>query len=520
MPPTPRPTRADRTRAATGTVAAPPSRSRAVPASSLSGTSSASMSSEGASRTLANPLTGIPTTNNSNNDNNDNNNVTAVGTQARPRQRKPWTEIEVEALLQGVKKYGIGGWVSILSDPDLAFDARRTSVDLKDKWRVLTTRRSRRSKGPLIDFASLPRAYKPHGARARAPRLPLTEPEDAPAGTAPTKSTAAPAASGSGSGSASASSDGAGPAPRAAPAGQPRAAAPAPTNEPRAAPAATTAKQHRGPVDPPVPWPAAPAVPCGPGPRSGSGSRTHASRSPPAVATAADAHRTSPHLRDSSDRAWPYTSSRDAWAAHLHWPPPPPRASRAATAAAAAAARAASAAARAYPYPPPSLYAAYPGAYGVPPPTSPHDGYDVVGRPPRPSAMRPPRRAPDHYGYPGSPVEHDLAHAPPPPPYPFFDPYAYAHYAPPPPPPHHHGYPVPPPPAGYRTRVAAAGPPSVGVRSPPESFWEYPAYPAGGPRMTSASASPTEWPVPGAEMWRGGEHAHADRMSVDGGRVL
>ncbi|KNE57042.1 hypothetical protein AMAG_02801 [Allomyces macrogynus ATCC 38327] len=497
MPPTPRPTRADRTRAATGTVAAPPSRSRAVPASSLSGTSSAGTSSEGApAGTLADPLTG--TTNNIDNNNNDTA-IPAVGTQARPRQRKPWTEIEVEALLQGVKKYGIGGWVSILSDPDLAFDARRTSVDLKDKWRVLTTRRSRRSKGPLIDFASLPRAYKPHGARARAPRLPLTEPEDAPAGTGPTNSAATPAASGS----ASASSNGAGPAPRAAPAagttGQPRAAAPAPAAEPHAAPAHTTAAQHRGPVDPPVPWPAAPALPCGSGPRSGSCSRTHASRSPPAIATAADAHRTRPHLRDGSDRAWPYPSSRDTWAVHPYWPPPPH-----ASSAAAAAARAARA--YHYPPPPPSPYAAYPGAYGIPPPTSPHDGYDVA-RPPRLSAMRPPRRAPDHHhGYPGSPIEHDLPHTPPL--YPFFDPYAYSYYAPPPPP-HHHGYPVPPPPAGYRA------PAPVGVRSPPESFWEYPAYPAGGPRML-ASASPTEWPVPG---WRGGEHAHADRMSVDGGRV-
>ncbi|KAJ3373416.1 hypothetical protein GGF31_000849 [Allomyces arbusculus] len=506
MPPTPRPTRADRTRAATGTVAAPPSRSRAVPTSSLSGMSSASTGSGSAPGTLANPPamgTSDNTTNTSNNDAT----IPAVGTQARPRQRKPWTEIEVEALLQGVKKYGIGGWVSILSDPDLAFDARRTSVDLKDKWRVLTTRRSRRSKGPLIDFASLPRAYKPHGARARAPRMPLTEPENAPAGTAPTNSAAAPVVPHTGSGSGSASLDSAGPASRPTPPAtttQP----PAPTNAPRAAPAPAAAKQHRGPVDPPVPWPAAPALPCGSGPRASSSSCTHASHSPPAVATAADAHRTSPHQRDGRDvvrdRAWPYPPARDAWAAHPYWLPPPlPPRSHATTA---AAARAASAA-RGYAYPP--SYAPYPaGAYGVPPP-SPHDGYDVA-HPPRPATMRPPRRAPDHHGYPGSPVEHDLPHTPPP--YRFFDPYAYAYYVPPPP--HHHGYPVPPPPAGYCARPAAI---PVGVRSPPETFWECPAYPAGRPRM-SASASPTEWSVPG---WRGGgEHAHADRMSVDGGRVL
>ncbi|KNE70782.1 hypothetical protein AMAG_14903 [Allomyces macrogynus ATCC 38327] len=474
MPPTPRPTRADRTRAATGIVAAPPSRTRAVPASSLSGMSSASTNSEGAAGTLVNPLMG--TTNNNNGHNNDAA-IPAVGTQARPRQRKPWTEIEVEALLQGVKKYGIGGWVSILSDPDLAFDARRTSVDLKDKWRVLTTRRSRRSKGPLIDFASLPRAYKPHGARARAPRLPL---DDAPAGTAAAAPAAPPAGSGSGSGSASSAE-----APRA------HDALPVPP-----ASSAAAGQPPRGPVDPPVPWPAAPALPCGTGTRSGSGTRTHASHSPPAVATAADAYRTSPHMRDGRDRAWPYPSSRDTWAAHPYWPPP------LYTSSAAAAARAASAA-RGYPYPP--SYAAYPGSYGVHP-LSPHDGYDAC--PPRPAAMRPSRRVPDHHGYPGSPIEHDLSH-PPPPPYPFFDPYAYAYYAPPP----AHGYPVPPPPAGYRARV----PPSVGVRSPPETFWEYPAYPAGGPRMTSASASPTEWSVPG---WRGGEHAHANRVSVDGGRVV
>lgn len=61
----------------------------------------------------------------------------ATGT---PRKRLKWSEDEVQALRQGIEKYGAGKWQYILKDPVLfsSFHAQRTSVDLKDKWRVLS----------------------------------------------------------------------------------------------------------------------------------------------------------------------------------------------------------------------------------------------------------------------------------------------------------------------------------------------------------------------------------------------
>ncbi|KAJ3366556.1 hypothetical protein GGF31_008055 [Allomyces arbusculus] len=65
-----------------------------------------------------------------------------------PRRRIRWSKDEEAALIAGVEKYGIGSWAQILADPDLHFNAQRTNIDLKDKWRVITTRRPK-SKGAL-----------------------------------------------------------------------------------------------------------------------------------------------------------------------------------------------------------------------------------------------------------------------------------------------------------------------------------------------------------------------------------
>ncbi|XP_066265177.1 telomeric repeat-binding factor 2-like [Branchiostoma lanceolatum] len=50
------------------------------------------------------------------------------------RQRHQWTDSEVENLIKGVKKYGLGNWAKIKDN--FRFNGR-TNVNLKDKWRQL-----------------------------------------------------------------------------------------------------------------------------------------------------------------------------------------------------------------------------------------------------------------------------------------------------------------------------------------------------------------------------------------------
>ena len=52
------------------------------------------------------------------------------------KKRYPFSNTEVTNLKKGVEKYGVGRWQDILAEYN--FDARRTPVDLKDKWRNLT----------------------------------------------------------------------------------------------------------------------------------------------------------------------------------------------------------------------------------------------------------------------------------------------------------------------------------------------------------------------------------------------
>ena len=61
----------------------------------------------------------------------------------KPRRAKRiWTAEEEQNLNLGVEKYGLGNWAKIRDDPDFSFQEGRSSVDLKDKWRNLTSFKS------------------------------------------------------------------------------------------------------------------------------------------------------------------------------------------------------------------------------------------------------------------------------------------------------------------------------------------------------------------------------------------
>ncbi len=61
---------------------------------------------------------------------------------SRRRQRKLWTDKEVELLRQSVAKYGAGKWATIIKNEPSFSENGRTQVDLKDKWRNLTIKKS------------------------------------------------------------------------------------------------------------------------------------------------------------------------------------------------------------------------------------------------------------------------------------------------------------------------------------------------------------------------------------------
>ncbi|ORZ36184.1 hypothetical protein BCR44DRAFT_1499055 [Catenaria anguillulae PL171] len=81
------------------------------------------------------------------------------------RRRTFWTKDEEQALVVGVKKYGPSAWTAILADPELSFHPNRVPIDLKDKWRVLTSARQRR-RAPTSD--QLPATFRPR-KRSREP---------------------------------------------------------------------------------------------------------------------------------------------------------------------------------------------------------------------------------------------------------------------------------------------------------------------------------------------------------------
>ncbi|KAI9183373.1 hypothetical protein H9P43_004290 [Blastocladiella emersonii ATCC 22665] len=94
----------------------------------------------------------------------------AASTAKRPqRKRKRWTDEEVEQLIRGVQKHGVGAWSAIVADPDIVLDSQRSPVDLKDKWRVLTTRRPANAPPLPFDISALPRATASSSKRERDP---------------------------------------------------------------------------------------------------------------------------------------------------------------------------------------------------------------------------------------------------------------------------------------------------------------------------------------------------------------
>jgi hypothetical protein len=76
-------------------------------------------------------------------------------------RKVPFSEVETENLIAGVRAYGKGDWRSILDS--YAFD-ERTTVDLKDKWRTLERKGDPRVKeaaeqGPKVKLHRKPRVY-------------------------------------------------------------------------------------------------------------------------------------------------------------------------------------------------------------------------------------------------------------------------------------------------------------------------------------------------------------------------
>lgn len=66
--------------------------------------------------------------------------TTRVGTSGRKAYTR-WTRAQEEELRRLVGVYGVGSWATILEAGRDMFGADRTSVNLKDKWRVLTKAR-------------------------------------------------------------------------------------------------------------------------------------------------------------------------------------------------------------------------------------------------------------------------------------------------------------------------------------------------------------------------------------------
>lgn len=83
---------------------------------------------------------------------------------ARRRPRKLWTEKETEILKQSVDKYGVGKWAIIVRNEPIFTENGRTQVDLKDKWRNLTSyskrspsmvsRTNSRAKSPMVSLTT------------------------------------------------------------------------------------------------------------------------------------------------------------------------------------------------------------------------------------------------------------------------------------------------------------------------------------------------------------------------------
>jgi Myb-like DNA-binding domain len=76
-------------------------------------------------------------------------------TKASRRTPRKWTDLETEQLMTGVKKYGIGKWKQILTDPAFNFSVR-SAVDLKDRFRVCQPEEYKNRKTQRTKKADLP----------------------------------------------------------------------------------------------------------------------------------------------------------------------------------------------------------------------------------------------------------------------------------------------------------------------------------------------------------------------------
>ncbi|KAJ3356012.1 hypothetical protein GGF32_001753 [Allomyces javanicus] len=116
--------------------------------------------------------------------------TTSATARSAPRRRIRWSKDEEAALIAGVEKVldddevrnnpmaasGTGdvmmyrSWAQILADPDLHFNAQRTNIDLKDKWRVITTRRPKSKGAPPPAALAAMQALLPPAASAEKRR--------------------------------------------------------------------------------------------------------------------------------------------------------------------------------------------------------------------------------------------------------------------------------------------------------------------------------------------------------------
>ena len=117
------------------------------------------------------------------------------------RRKTPWTPEEAEALVEGAEQCGPGRWADIKKLPGQAL-ARRSAVDLKDKWRYLkdaavrpdadgaARRRSELPADLLHRVRQLEQPLPPPPAAAAAPKEPGAA---SPADSGATQSLGAPA---------------------------------------------------------------------------------------------------------------------------------------------------------------------------------------------------------------------------------------------------------------------------------------------------------------------------------------
>ncbi|KAK1363717.1 hypothetical protein POM88_039278 [Heracleum sosnowskyi] len=95
--------------------------------------------------------------------------------------RRQWSAEEEAALKDGVTKYGVGKWRTILNDPDFSTALKvRSNVDLKDKWRNLNFRKSegRISYKPVQEnFKKTSRRHNKSAALLALATLAIAQPE-------------------------------------------------------------------------------------------------------------------------------------------------------------------------------------------------------------------------------------------------------------------------------------------------------------------------------------------------------